>query len=349
MRFYNIIITDTNGKNVFATSLGGLGLTSLMPNGQANMAALGIEFDIPMAPFHTPAGMAWVRIWGLGLEDIGAAQKLAGMSIQVFGGMSKGLPLANPSQARLLIQGGIQQAYGNWLYTSQTVDLIVSPAVGLIQTPFNHVLNWKAGTTLETALKSVFSVVYPKAKLDIKINPKLVLNHDEVGFYATLEQFAMAVNTLSVSTITTPGYPGVIISYDGSVMKVTDLSTVPTPITIAVQDIIGQPTWINPGTIQVKFVLRGDLEIGDQIILPATLATTAQNTTGYQGANRLTFSGKFSITNIHHYGNSRQPDALSWNTTVEAFPVANSTPTQQTIARNPNENVGGVAPGPGRA
>lgn len=320
MRFYNIIITDNDGKNVFATSLGGLGLTSLLPNGQVNMAALTVEFDIPMASYHTPAGLAWVRIWGLGLEDIGSAQNLFGLNIQVFAGMSKGLPLANPQQARLLIQGTINQAYGNWLNTSQTVDLMISPATGTINVPFNHVLNWTAGTTLATALQNTLSIAYPKAKLDIKISPNLVLSRDEVGYYATLEQLSTTVNDLSVATIGTSNYAGVTISYDGVVMRVSDNTTDPDTIKIAVQDIIGQPTWINPGTIQIKFVMRGDLDIPSYIDLPPSLAATRQNTQ-FMGSNKLSFSGKFRVTSIHHYGNSRQPDALSWNTTVEAIPA----------------------------
>jgi hypothetical protein len=38
-------------------------------------------------------------------------------------------------------------------------------------------------------------------------------------------------------------------------------------------------------------------------------------------ANLLTFSGNYTIKQIHHYGHSRQPDAGSWNTTIDMFPT----------------------------
>jgi hypothetical protein len=67
--------------------------------------------------------------------------------------------------------------------------------------------------------------------------------------------------------------------------------------------------------------MRGDINLGDMVSLPQSLVTTtAQAMTNLSGtqnpSNSLTFSGNYLVTDIHHYGNFRQPDAASWNTTL---------------------------------
>jgi hypothetical protein len=77
-------------------------------NGVTNPAALQVELDIPVAPFASPASTgAFVKIWGIPLDDIRQSKDLRFKGIKVFGGFQKGLPLANPAQAGLLVQGYI--------------------------------------------------------------------------------------------------------------------------------------------------------------------------------------------------------------------------------------------------
>jgi hypothetical protein len=67
--------------------------------------------------------------------------------IQVFGGMSKGLPLANAVQSGLLMDGTIQQAWGNWQGTEQNINFVAqanssrSGNFGTPDSPVNLVLN----------------------------------------------------------------------------------------------------------------------------------------------------------------------------------------------------------------
>jgi hypothetical protein len=322
VRFYRIQITDpTTGKDVIPSSLGGLGITSVLPNGQINPAALNVEFDLPIAPYHTPAGGCWVRIWGLGLKDIGSAFDLNGALISVFAGMSKGLPLANPAQARLLVKGQIFQSYGNWVGTDMTVDLLLAPATGSNDDPKNFVIDWRAGMTLATALSSTLATALPTAKQTINISPRLVQSHDSAGYYATLAQLASVLNRISTSIIKDANYPGVVINYNGDTVTVTDLTGPQNPAkAIAFQDLIGQPTWIGPQTIQAKLVLRGDINPMDTVTLPRGLATsTAATLARFQ--DRTTFSSDYAVQSVHHFCNFRQSDAASFNTTLELFPL----------------------------
>ena len=296
-----------------------MGLSSLLPNGNVNVAALNIEMDVPVAAYHTPAGQGFLRIWGLGLADIGSAFDLNNMNIEIYGGMSAGLPLANPNQARLLVKGQIFQAFGNWIGVEQTVDIIFFPGSGTFEKPINLVLNWAAGTTLQSALQTTLSNGIPNAAISMSISPRLTQNHDEVGVYGSVTQLASFLNPLTKRVITDQSYPGVQMSYDGATITVWDATVQKPTKQIAFTDLIGQPTWIAPGIIQAKLVLRGDLELFDNVQLPPSLVgNTASALSSLSGnpANNTTFSGVYTILELHHYGNFRQPDAASWSTVI---------------------------------
>jgi hypothetical protein len=186
-------------------------------NGQSLPGAWNVELDIPVIDAATPQGSAGVRVWGVSPQEIGQANDLIGKNIKIFGGMQAGLPLANPAQAGLLVQGFIFQAFGNSIGTARTLDLVVNPGMasasspggfGTVAKPKNIVLNWKAGTPLGTALASTLSTAFPDFKQDIKINSSIVRPNDEVAVYPTLEQLAQYVRQTSLDIIKTTGYQG---------------------------------------------------------------------------------------------------------------------------------------------
>lgn len=327
MRFYRIDITDSKtGAPVLPSSLRGQKLTSLNADGSFNPGALNIEIDVTQFPSNVPTGASYCRIWGIGIADLGQAFNLGasptqpGANIAIYGGMSKGLPLANPAQSGLLVRGSIFQCFGNWIGTDMTLDLILGPSIGTVDAPFNFVLNWQAGTTLANALTSTLNTVYPLAQQKIAINSRLTLNYDETGQWQTLEQMAQWLSRRTKSIITDPGYPGVSINYDGTTVTAYDFSGPPNPVkAIAFQDLIGQPTWIDVNTIQAKVVMRADMKIQDLVSLPKGLVTTtAQAFTQFQ--DKTNFTGNYQVIGIHHFGNFRQSDAASWNTTLNMIP-----------------------------
>lgn len=333
MRYYKIDIADAQtGQALLPSSLGGLPISSLLANGQTNQSALNVEFDLPISANHVPTGNPLVRIWGLSVKDLSGAFNLnpnpqaskPGALITVSGGMAAGLPLANPAQAGILAQGQVLQAYGNWIGVEQTVDFILAPASqGSDKLPVNYTIDWKAGTQLADAIKATLTTALPNAKQIIRISQRLTLSSDQPGYYASLTQFSQFVNGISKQIISDTGYLGVYIFYNGTTVTVTDWITTPTTdvLQIAFTDLIGQPTWIAPFVISVKTVMRGDINLGDQVSLPPSLVTSSssafQSLTGNNPANNLGFSGTYSVQSVHHYGNFRQPDAASWSTVYE--------------------------------
>ena len=222
MRFYQIDFTNPKtGDKVLPSSLGGMGITSLLSDGTPNPAALNIEFDIPFLNFANPNKNAWLRIWGLSLKDIGAALDLNDINVLITAGMSKGLPLANPTQQGVLLKGSVFQAYGNWIGTDQTLDMNFQAANTTDLAVLNYPFLWKKGTTLATAIKQTLSVGMPNQKQDIQISSDLTIGYDETGFYTSPQQFAAWINARSKSIIGGT-YPGVTIVSDGVTVTVYD-------------------------------------------------------------------------------------------------------------------------------
>lgn len=347
MRFYKVEFTNTKGQPINFPSLAGAGMpagtiTSALPDGTINPGALNIEMDLAVYAQQVGDTSSYVRFWGLSLAELGSAFNLNGQNIKVFGGMSKGYPLANPAQQGLLVQGTILQAFGNWIGTDMTLDVYLGPPTGTVDAPANYTFTWANGEPLSAMIARTLNVIAPGIKQNINISANRVANADKPGIYATLTQFAQMINQMTVGTLGAND-PGVTISTSGSTINVFDQQSASQtgPKKIQFQDLLGQVTWAEPGVITAKLVMRGDLAQGDVITFPPGLVVaTSQNAmpafggTGSQHpSNSLTFSGNFQIVQMQHWGNFKQPDAQSWNTTVWAAllpAAASATPTGST-------------------
>jgi hypothetical protein len=310
-------------------------------NGVTNPAALQVELDIPVAPFASPgAAGAFVKVWGVPLSDIGQAKNLRFKNVIVRGGFQKGLPLANASQAGLLVHGYIWQSFGNWIGVDQSLDLVIIAGAAPADTsnpsvPPNLTLYWPAGQPMSDAIRSALATAYPSFTTTININPNLKLLAEEAAFFHSLEEFARYVKATSKAIIRTTTYPGVDIVLKGTVLNVYDntpaaasssstagSASAATPDkTVAFQDLIGQPTWIEAPYIQFKTMMRADLSVGDQVALPKTFANNSAGSQSSLINQQVAFQGKFQISAVRHVGNFRQATADAWVTVFEAFPL----------------------------
>lgn len=313
MRYYKIEIDD--GALVYQSH-----------DGQRNLpGALQIEMDIPVAPFASPKGAAYVKIWGIPRETVSQAKDLHEKNIKIYAGFKKGLPLANPSQAGLIVQGYIFQPFGNWIGTEMSLDLIVVPgsapkSSGPSAAPRNIVINWKKGSSLADALKTTLSNAFSGFSTDININNSLTAVQDEVGFFPNLEALASYVKQISRAIVGTNEYPGADIILNGKKFSVFDGTKSGTAKTISFKDLIGQPTWILAPSIQFKCGMRADISVGDDVTLPKTNVTNSIQAASSLVNQKVNFQGTFQISDVHHIGNFRQPDATAWVTVFNAFP-----------------------------
>lgn len=333
MRDYKIIINDPDGNLVVTqSSIAGTGATYTSYANNASLAgALNVELDIPIGPYGTPLGRAYVKIWGISLGEIAQSSQLNPdffnkrfFTIAVYGGMKPGLPLATAAavskQWGLLTEGIIFQAFGNWIGTDQTLDIVLYPDIGTNANPKNLPFTWAKGTKLSDALAVTLQTAFPQYVQNIQISNKLVAPGDQVGYYNTLEQLAAYVKKVSANIIG-GNYTGVDIIIRNGTISVYDGSTQDTPIAIAFQDLIGQPTWIDGLNMQFKTVMRADIGIGSYVTMPKALVTTTQAAASSLANLKSAFSGMFRVNEIRHVGNFRQPDAASWISTFNAFPL----------------------------
>ncbi|EBI9507420.1 hypothetical protein DLQ11_09155 [Salmonella enterica] len=93
------------------------------------------------------------------------------------------------------------------------------------------------------------------------------------------------------------------------------------PVQIEFTDLVGQPTWIQFGTVSIPCVMRSDIQVGDYIRMPKKLRPMIQASSYSQFRDDSAFTGDFLVSSVRLVGNSRQPDANSWVTVIEAHPT----------------------------
>lgn len=319
MRFYKIEISDPASGTVKQA------YTSANADGSTNPAALDIELNVPVFPFATPGGGAYARVWGIPLQQISQASDLNGQSIKITVGMAKGLPLANPKQQGLIVNGTIFPAFGNWIDTDQTLDLIIAPPFGTPDQPTPIVHSWKKGAPLADVISQTLKTAFPTFKANVQVSSNLQLPADDLSIYPSVAPYATYLRTMSQRVnAAQKGYQGINLTVVGDTINVYDGSApLGTTVTIAFQDLIGQPTWIGLNTLQANTVMRGDLTVGQMITMPPTITTnTSQSASQFR--QNSGFQGTFMITSLRHIGRFRQETAKDWLTVIEAVSGAAS-------------------------
>jgi hypothetical protein len=323
MRYYQIRILDVNGLPVRTWS-------SLDDQGNNLAGALNIEIDAPVFNFANPNGnsaggnaAAHVTLYGISLQDIGSAQNFNDLTFELEAGMTQGLPLANPQQKGVIVYGLINQAIGNWQAALLTLDFFITPGAGgtgSINSPRNISWIWKAGSSLKSAIETTLSVAFPVTdgySYTINVNPNIVLPQEETGYFRTLTEFAIYLKTTSAAIV---GNNGLSVTVNQKNIIVVDNTQAYLAKTIDYKDLIGQPSWLNIGTISFKTVMRGDISVNDYVQMPTILSTTTANSySRYRDTSAM--QNIFQITQVRHVGNFRQPDGNSWCSVFNAIAV----------------------------
>lgn len=320
MRYYKIVVTNPTTGTVVDT------WASLYADGTFNPGALMAYFDIQRFDMSTPKGMSLVRVWGESIKKLQQAQaNYTGMQIQVYLGMSAGLPLANPDQSGIVLNGTVFQAFGNWQGTEQTLDFIITAGSGSNAAPVNMVLEWASGQKLSAALFFTLQRAFPGFTVTVNIDDRLVCNNANPGYYYSLTQLTQWVNSFSKSIITDSNYSGVRIAIHDKTINVYDSTTTTVAnngaVTLSFNDLVGQPTWIDYATAQIKTTMRADIMVGSIITMPANtlVVTTAASYSAYKSTSG--FVGNMMINSVRCLGNSRARDAEGWVTVLEGNPV----------------------------
>ena len=338
MRRYEIQITDQDGKAKIVNGPNGIQVfngtfTSTDPFGNPIPGALNIELDAPISVYNSPIGGAYLRIYGIGLPLLRQAADFNPSvdgskycNIKISAGMAKGLPLSTPSQYGTILQARIQQAFGNWQGISQTLDFVMLQPVGSTENPYNFSMTCQNNAFLGDAIRATLAKVFPGATVNINISNRLIAPETISCVYSSLGQFSTFINEKSRDIFNDKSYPGVQVSFTNNTINVYDY-TVPSqdkPIQVNFNDLVGQPTWIAPGTLTFKATMRYDIRVGSQVIMPSKevasrglALTTPESQSQYK--NSVDFSGVFTVQTVRHLGNFRQPDGNSWVTIYQIY------------------------------
>ena len=314
-------------------TVGGLNWTSHPggPGGQRDPGALDVELDLPaLTAADAPAGTGFCRVWGVGLAMISQARNFANQPIVIKGGMGAGLPLCEPGQSGIIANGIINKFFANWEGVNQSIDFSItaggtgekSPAAkgpNPYVPPVNGVLDWKKGQPLSGPLQQTLQQMFPRASIKMNIG-SIVAPQDMQGYHGSVGQLATFVRRMS-QQIVGNNTEGVSIVPFGDTVNVFDDTYQPQGGQIRYVDLIGQPTWIEFNTIQVKVVMRGDIHLGDTITMPEGSIALGQLTAGDQ-SNAISFQGSFKVSSIRHVGHFRQPDGGAWCSIIQAVSVS---------------------------
>ena len=318
MRYYNILIRDSSGKSIKQW-------TSLV-NGQTDPGALDLELNIPTGVGAIPIGVPYIRIWGISLQDTVAAASWnpppgkTGCTIEVYGGMQKGLPLANPAQAGLLAKGWIVQAFANWIGTDMTLDIYFA-ALPPLEGPTALSGAWEANTPLADYIKQVLQRNYPDNPVDVTgISHNIVLANIEPMIVTSYTQFCSYIKNISLKILggQSTTYPGVniFVKADGTIVA-TDQSIQSKSTEVSFIDLVGQPTWLGIYQVNLTCVLRADVQVASFIRLPQTQFTT--NFNSYSNfRDKSAIQGDYFVNSIIHSGRFRAPSAQAWVTSIIA-------------------------------
>ena len=174
-----------------------------------------------------------------------------------------------------------------------------------------------------------------------------MLPHDEQGYYHSFEEFTAYLKQLTAQLVGS-AYPGVDIVQRDKAFSAYDGTSPTAPRQIGFQDLIGQPTYLAPGTLAITTVLRADTKIGDYVKLPPTAITNSAASLS-QFRSGSAFQGVYLVNGVRHVGHLRQPDAASWTTifTVNG-PVPNAPNPAPASPGSPGaSSVPGPTVGPG--
>ncbi len=293
---------------------------SSRPGGVFDPHALNVIFDVPVTVGGTPIHQPVISLEGISIRDIGNAQNFAGTvdqtTAQIVGGtnltlkagMQAGLPLANPRQFGLIVQGTVFQSWGNWIGTDMSLSFIIVPSIYRYNHPGNIVFNWKVGQTLEQALNQTLSVAYPNTPVVYRISQNIVATRDDLHYCATFDVLAQHVVNLT----------GASLAFNANRITIYDNSLAAPLTEFAFTDFVGQPTWINYDIIQVKTVMRGDIQVGDFVKFPQgfyslpSFVTTQSAALPSYAKYKSAIQGVFVVQQVRHVGNFRQPDGNDW-------------------------------------
>jgi len=153
----------------------------------------------------------------------------------------------------------------------------------------------------------------------VAIDPRLVASIPIRFMADNMEAFALFLKRQSKRIILDSNYIGITTVRRVGGYNFTDNSTDGIPISVLFNDLIGQPVWLDVLQVQMKLVMRADIIVGSTIEMPKDYIAVNRARILGTVKDKIEFTGNAFVSKVRHVGTSRQPDANSWVTIIDAI------------------------------
>ncbi|MHA1063410.1 hypothetical protein ACR9GP_05810 [Enterobacter ludwigii] len=336
-RRYEITIEDKNGQPVGDAKGYQIGPWHSHQQERPLTGALDIEFDIQtLGAGMMAAQSSTLVIRGLPVSVVKQSVNLSECICTLNAGFgSTGLPLATAQSVHygLILKGQIYTPYASWQGVNQSLNLgLINHAPVLSLTGILR-MDGKRGEKLGDMILRNMKDAYPGKRVVMSIADNLILPENiSSAEYDNMGAYSMAIGSLSRGIMNDLKYPGIQVYMQKDFIAVSDLLYPLAGVThnIALEALIGQPTWEGFNSISVKVPLRSDINVGEGLRIASrtdcniytpygglgTLLTTNGGAAMVARMQDTTFSGEFIVSGIRHVGAFRNPSADAWVTII---------------------------------
>lgn len=294
MRFYKIVI---DGKPIIELN-------------EKNPYAPRITFDFRQFEGNEIPNSI-VSVFNVGISFLGDLKKFEGKKFELYAGIKNQtiLKKAGVSEIKnnLIGYGYIATASANPnLGKENQINFLLRPSSVVSDKVF--LLEIEKGDLLKDKLKQAIQSIYLESIVEIgglsiqsKVKEKI-----KIAGISDLTPF-LVKNKLRIFRTT----KGFLICDDNYKAQGRILNP---------QDFLEKPSQIRTATIQLSLHMRGDLQIGSIITIPAKIFATIPPQTKFILAKPNSYiQGTYKIIKIWHMGDSRGIGAQSWATNIEAI------------------------------
>jgi hypothetical protein len=318
MRYYHLLI---NGKELCSQSI-------------KNPSGLNIQFNIQTYNAGETANSE-LTIYNPPLWMFGEYQSLYNQKVELFAGI-QATPTTNmiglvPSKQDLITSGYVAGVFPDWNGADMQMTLVLNQAppyltnedgtIDISKTPGAYQFNLSAGVDPTNQIIEALSVIAPGVPFSSIVS----------DFITPSECHAPVYSVAGMAPILASWGLKLMMGGEGYILSSRDNAFQGNTIQLKKTDFLSQPSALDVSTIAITSFLRGDIRLGDTVVMPedifvgiARLGDTLGSSAGLEdwlktsGKNIFSmFSGAFTVTKIWHVGDIRNTDINSWATHME--------------------------------
>ena len=321
MRYYKLLIDE---KELCAQNL-------------KNPTGLNIQFNIQTFNEGQTANSE-ITVYNPPLWMFGEYMNLYNKKLELYGGVEN-TPLTKiigitPPQQDLLMVGFISTILPQWNEADMQLTFVVTQSPVYSSTDGTVDTSKPAGG-YQFRLKGQEDALTAVTNALAAVSPGVPVSAIETGMTVPVPCQAIVFTASGVASIvSTWGYL-LQCGAEGYVLKKRESTAYGQSIKLQKQDFLCQPSPLGVSTMAITSFLRGDIRLGDQIVMPDDMFIGVSNLSGIitdssgidaflneQKKNLFTmFSGTWSVTKIWHVGDLRNNDAQAWSTHFEVARV----------------------------